>query len=339
MENDFPPDLFRPDDRRAKYTILADYVRRNVINGTLAPGTRLPSINRLCGLYGISRDTVVKAYARLEEARVIDPAHGKGFFVSAVRPDGRGKVMLLFDGMAMFKEAIYREIVTGLKGKATVEVFFHGMDPDAALMQLRLRGMNYDWIGMIPPGRECTPEMKKQLADLEQEGRKIFLLDWAMKNADYPCAIQNFRRGIHDALMKNLPKVKTYRRIELITCPPDPIVRDIEAAFTDFCRETGIPGTKSEQVGAVAPGTLFIVISDEALALLIKAVRKQGLIPGRDLGILAYNDTPLKEIIGDGIGVITTDFRRIGSLFVEFVLHGAAEKHEIGTEIISRASF
>ena len=34
--------------------------------------------------------------------------------------------------------------------------------------------------------------------------------------------------------------------------------------------------------------------------------------PGREFGIISYNDTTLKEILAGGIATLSTDFRKMG---------------------------
>ncbi|WP_332913348.1 substrate-binding domain-containing protein [Algoriphagus boritolerans] len=41
---------------------------------------------------------------------------------------------------------------------------------------------------------------------------------------------------------------------------------------------------------------------------------------GRDIGVISYNDTPLKEILADGITTISTDFHQMGKTIAEQIL-------------------
>ena len=40
---------------------------------------------------------------------------------------------------------------------------------------------------------------------------------------------------------------------------------------------------------------------------------------GKDIGILSYDETPLKEILAGGISVISTDFRKMGETAAEMI--------------------
>jgi DNA-binding LacI/PurR family transcriptional regulator len=45
---------------------------------------------------------------------------------------------------------------------------------------------------------------------------------------------------------------------------------------------------------------------------IVKKSREQLLKLGRDIGVISYNDTPLKEILAEGITTISTDFQSMG---------------------------
>lgn len=64
------------------YEQLMDQIKNEIIAGTLAAGSALPSVRSLSGELKISALTVKKAYDRLEEDGFIVTVHGKGSFVA-----------------------------------------------------------------------------------------------------------------------------------------------------------------------------------------------------------------------------------------------------------------
>ena len=66
---------------------------------------------------------------------------------------------------------------------------------------------------------------------------------------------------------------------------------------------------------------LFLVgtahVSKESVNL-VKQVREKRLRLGKDIGIISYNDTPLKELLG--ITVISTDFKVMGETAADMIL-------------------
>jgi DNA-binding LacI/PurR family transcriptional regulator len=66
------------------------------------------------------------------------------------------------------------------------------------------------------------------------------------------------------------------------------------------------------------PKDAYVVIEETDLVNLLKQVRDKALIPGSDIGIISYNDTPLKELLG--ITVISTDFKVMGETAAYVIL-------------------
>src|SRR3546814_15146389 len=62
-----------------------------------------------------------------------------------------------------------------------------------------------------------------------------------------------------------------------------------------------------EEDTPIAPDEAYVVIEETDLVNLIKNCRERNLQVGKDLGIISYNDTPLKEILLDGITTISAD--------------------------------
>jgi DNA-binding LacI/PurR family transcriptional regulator len=48
----------------------------------------------------------------------------------------------------------------------------------------------------------------------------------------------------------------------------------------------------------------------------------QKLRIGVDLGLISYNETPIKRFIGQGIATISTDFKQLGISAAELVMSG-----------------
>jgi GntR family transcriptional regulator len=78
-----------PIDRRADrpvYKQVADDLRRRVVSGQLGPGDPLPSEPQLVAECGVSRTIVRQGLALLRNEGLIQPKHGKGWFVRSQRP-------------------------------------------------------------------------------------------------------------------------------------------------------------------------------------------------------------------------------------------------------------
>lgn len=66
---------------------LCAALRREILQGRLSPGARLPATRDLARQYGLARGTVVSAFAQLEAEGYLVGRVGAGTFVNAVLPD------------------------------------------------------------------------------------------------------------------------------------------------------------------------------------------------------------------------------------------------------------
>ena len=71
-----------PTTGKAKYYTLMEALKEQILSGTIKPGQKLPSENELTREYALSRHTVRKALALLENEGYIPAQHGKGTFCS-----------------------------------------------------------------------------------------------------------------------------------------------------------------------------------------------------------------------------------------------------------------
>jgi DNA-binding transcriptional regulator YhcF (GntR family) len=69
------------------YVQLVEQVRQALLNETLRPGDRMPTIKDVVGSLAINPNTVLKAYRDLEREGLVEGRQGVGTFVLR-RPDG-----------------------------------------------------------------------------------------------------------------------------------------------------------------------------------------------------------------------------------------------------------
>lgn len=70
-----------PSQALPVYEQIRQQVTRMAVTGTLAPGTRLPTIRQLAADLGLAKGTVAKAYELLELSAVVESKGHKGTFV------------------------------------------------------------------------------------------------------------------------------------------------------------------------------------------------------------------------------------------------------------------
>ncbi|HEY6516218.1 MAG TPA: PLP-dependent aminotransferase family protein [Steroidobacteraceae bacterium] len=69
-------------DSRHRYELLADVIAQAVEGGALLPGSRAPSLRRLCKDHDASLSTVLQAYQLLEDRGILEARPRSGFYVA-----------------------------------------------------------------------------------------------------------------------------------------------------------------------------------------------------------------------------------------------------------------
>jgi DNA-binding transcriptional regulator YhcF (GntR family) len=302
-----------------KYRQLVDQVCRGIRDGALARGDRLPSINVLCRANGLSRDTVVKAYNRLKSMGVLTAAHGKGFSIATDRVPEALKVFLLFDALTPYKETLYEAMRAEAGGRLEFDMFFHHFRPDYVVRLLdNARGRYGHYVVMPFP----DDRVRRALAAFDPSRLLLLDIDAGFPGLRCAAVLQNHDDQLVAALEEAAPRLRAYRSLTLVFREDKHHPAVIKQAFRRFCRSRGLSHRIVERLedDAPRPGDAFFVIEDNDLAALVKTARRNGLRIGREVGILSYNDTPLKEIIEPGISVVSIDFTELGRKTVRQVL-------------------
>jgi GntR family transcriptional regulator/MocR family aminotransferase len=82
-------EIFLPSrvEGESAYRWLYGALRREILEGKLRPGTRLPATRDLAQEYGLSRGTIVAAFEELKSEGYVEGSVGSGTFVSKILPE------------------------------------------------------------------------------------------------------------------------------------------------------------------------------------------------------------------------------------------------------------
>lgn len=302
-----------------KYRQLVDSVCQAVRDGVLKRGAHLPSINALCRSNGLSRDTIVKAYNRLKEMGVIASSHGKSFTIATDHITSAVKVFVIFDSFTPYKETVYEAMRAEAAGRLDLDLYFHHFRPAFFEKTLADAAGAYSHYVVMP---FPDPTVRRALAASDQD--RLIAMDI---DVDFPgrrCAtvLQSHDRELTSALEQAAERIAQYRSLTLVFPEDKHHPQVIKPAFRRFCRAHGTSHRIVEQLDerAIEAGHAYFVIEDTDLVAFIKSARNRGLRIGRDVGVLSYNDTPMKEVTDPGTSVVTIDFAELGRKAVRQIL-------------------
>ncbi len=330
------PEFYLKIDEQAgqtKVQQLVHSITEAIGNGLLQVGDILPSVNQLSKQSGFSRDTVFKAYNILKKRSVIESAPTKGYFVASESY----KVFMLLDDFSAFKEQLYQSFRKNLPDSYAVDLLFHHYNPQVfnQLIQNSL-GRYSIYIVMNIDHRSIAPVLNKI------DPNKLLILDMGNPaGTPYNYLIQDFDRAVAGCLEEGLDEIKKYEELILVYSEKDtPHPAETVSAVEGFCRKNRIPFRRVNRAGeeAVKKGQTWFVIRDADLVEIIKNCRARGLKMGKDVGVLSYNDAPMKQIVGGGISVITVDFEKMGRLAADFVKNKQQIQQVLPTSLYLRGS-
>mgnify|MGYP000069600125 CR=1 FL=1 len=78
---------------------------------------------------------------------------------------------------------------------------------------------------------------------------------------------------------------------------------------------------------------------DLGLIELVRRARELNFRVGRDISIISYNESPINEIILNGLTTISTDFRQMGVLVARMILEKSLSKVKCDFQMICRNTF
>lgn len=315
-----------------KFQQLVESIIDAISKNELKEGEMLPSVNQVMKDTQLSRDTVFKAYAELKRRGVVESVPNRGYFVTRKIT----KVFLFLDTFKAYKEVLYHSFLQHLPKSVSVDLHFHHYNIgvfekiiDESLGKYsKYIVMNFD-----------NRKVQKIISRIPKE--QLLIIDWNIYAEKTQSTVyQNFGTAVYSCLSKNLDAIKKYNKFvfyyPIFTYHP----KEAITHFEKFCSVNKIPFEvvlKNEKF-KVKKGNLYFLVSDRTLANFLDQCAEKGFEPGKEVGVISYNDTPMKKYVKDGITVISTDFELMGQKAAEFVNSGEKLIFEVPTTMKIRSS-
>lgn len=322
------------------YQQIVDWVGVKITDATLKPGDQLPSINQIAGHNQLARETVVKAFRLLQEEGLVEAVHGKGFYITSGRTMHAHRVFLLLDALSAYKGVLFAAIKKEFGEKATVDICFHHYNPRTFEMLVNEAAGNYSAYIVLPLEHRDITEMLDPIPY-----HQLFLVDrWPHHFAKpYQGVYQDFFSDIQRGLHQCSKQIGRYEKLNLVfreTATELPL--ELMEGFEEFCYQHKFHYSISQRSlvnNGIKQGEAYITIDDNDLVALVETAGDKNWRIGQDIGLLSYNDTPLKKVVAGGITVISTDFAEMGQKVARQVMNNKKECLANQATFIDRGSF
>ena len=318
------------ESRIPKYRQIVNNIIKDIEMGILTVGQRLPSINEISEEYYLSRDTIEKAYNHLKEKQIIVSAKGKGYYVARTILPSRINILFLLNKLSSYKLQIYNSFVNSMGSNAKVDLNIYHCDTKLFLNILNESIGRYDYYVIMPHFKDAHSVHQSMNTEVFQALNKIpddklILLDNYLPELkkDVASVYQDFKMDIYEALSEGHNILSRYQKLILVypqkTVYPYPI--EILQGFQKFCADFDFDFEVLEEIYndmELQASDAYIIIEESDLVNLVKQARDKKFELGKDIGIISYNDTPLKNLLG--ITVISTDFNVMGETAAYMIL-------------------
>ena len=315
-----------------KFQQLVDAIMDSISQNQLKPGDMLPSVNQIMSESQLSRDTVFKAYAELKKRGVVESVPNRGYFVMK----NITKVFLFLDTFKAYKEVLYGSFLKNLQKNISVDLHFHHYNIGV------FEKIIYDSVGKYSKYIIMNfdhPKVPKIIKKIPHD--QLLIIDWKINVEESQSTVyQDFGESVYNCFKNNADKILKYKQFTLLypsfTYHPK-ITIDY---FEKFCTDFGIKHHvvyDSEQF-KIEKGGLYFLVSDRTLANFLDQCEEKGFEPGHEVGVISYNETPMKKYVKNGITVISTDFEMMGQKAAEFVTTGKPIQFEVPTNLKIRSS-
>jgi len=304
-----------------KYMQLSNSIVKSVEEGKIEKGYLLPSINDLSFELDISRDTAEKAYRHLKKLGVIGSVPGKGYFIANTDVKQPVKIFLLFNKLSTHKKIMYDAFVASIGEDAVIDFYIYNNDFSLFRKLLMNKKDDYSNFVIIPHFLEGGENAHEVINTIPKE--KLLLLDQMVPgvNGNFAAVYEDFEKDIYDALEQALEKLSRYQTIKIIFPEYTYHPKKILEGFYKFCNQYAFNYEVVADINhaVIAEGDVYISLMENDLVLLIEKIIETKLEVGKQVGVISYNETPLKKIILNGITTISTDFYLMGEKAAELI--------------------
>jgi len=319
-----------------KSDIIVASVSESIRKGEFGCGQVIPSINQASKIFKVARKTVIRAYEKLVEQGFIESRPKKGYYVVNKQPDTKLRVLLIIHSFDAHFQVLYNEFRENVKDICEIEIYFHHYNVKILDLIISRNSSVYDLfiissfdhpqipsvIGRIPAGKLLIISRDDRLGD------------------KYNSIVQDFFEGTFQALEAAKERIFRYRRLILNFPVKSGHPQTLKMGFQKFVNDYSVVNQVTDSLDQfeICKGDAFLVIDDADLVKLLRVCKIRGWKLGQDVGVIAYNETPLKEVIRDGVTVISCNFSLMANEMSKFIHKCTAVQEVIPISLINRKS-
>lgn len=353
---------------KPKYFTLMEQLKTDILSGAIGPGEKLPSENELSLQYSLSRHTVRKALALLEQEGYVEAFHGKGTFCSEKMRHAK-KSRNIAVVTTYISDYIFPRLIQGMdnvlseKGYSIILKNTGNSRQKEARCLEELLQKDIDGLIIEPSKSQLACRHPNLYQSLEEyQIPYLFIQGIYTEMRDKPHILMDDRKGGY--LVTHYLTEQGHKRIAGFFKADDMQGINRHKGYVQALQEAGIPYNPDQVVwfhtedrktkpammvqDMVRHGQLpegIVCYNDQIAVQVMEALEREGIEIPRDVSVTGY-DNSLYAQRGNGITTIAHPQERLGEMAAELILEkingvSEAESHVermIQPELIIRGS-
>jgi len=324
---------------KPKHRQIIDEVLDAITEGRLKRKDIMPTISDVCETQKLSRLTVLKAYEELQQLGIIKAEKRKGYHVVSEDIKKKNNIFLLFDEFTMYKKTLYNAFREKIGSNGFIDIYFHHYNLKLFESLIINNIGSYTSYVVMPWPNQTVPSIINKM----DPGLTLLLdrKDALFKTKKFNYIVQDHKEEMVLCLEASRVDIKKYSKFILVHPSYSFHPTTTIDGFREFCKKHRIKHDVFTTLRNtdIRPNTAYFVVDDNELVIIVDYCMNSGYKLGKDIGIISYNETPMKRIIANGITVISTDFAMMGEHAADYVLNPSASVHKvIPTSLIKRGS-
>lgn len=156
----------------------------------------------------------------------------------------------------------------------------------------------------------------------------------------YAAVYEDFENDIYGALEKAVPELSKYHTLKLVFPGNSYYPKQITKGFIRFCQQYAFKYEMLPNIeeSPIQEGEVYVILKEDDLVTFIERVKVADFKVGKQVGLISYNEAPIKKIILNGVSTISTDFKEMGKIAAKLIAENSREQVKVPFYLTMRAT-
>lgn len=344
MENPHWPKIDWESSKSFTEQLISSVVN-NVQSGVYPSGMRMPSLNEMTEILGISKETIYKSYARLCKQGVLVSKRGKGYFISDMTGGGMS-ILVLLDKISAHQQTVLDAFISTIGDNASVTILTHNQNQEIFQRYIESEIGKHNYYVIFPHFKVSGSVQYRVLNLLKRiPANRLIIMDRLIPGlgTEYGAAYQSIEDDIVSGLQDSVDSFRKYSNLYHVGMSVSLYSEAVRDNLKKFCKSNKLKiRIHADIPETIKEGDLFFVSGsrlNKGFVHLAEKIQASGLKLGTDVGIICYNDFQINELILGGLTTLSTDFAQMGRVAAEMILEKKMTRVHCNCSFIRRATF